>query len=94
MAPLAFFFVFGGGFFVPIVLMVFASKRVGHMLSVVGLSLLTVPFLYGQHRYNQWQVHTDPLSSGGIPTAEILLLLLSGLIAIWAFGLIIASRKE
>lgn len=94
MAPLAFFFIFGGGFFVPIILMVFASRRVGHMRRVVALSVLTLPFLYGQHRFNQWQVRTDPLSNGGVSGGEVLLLLLSGLIVIWAFGLIIASRKE
>ncbi len=93
MAPLAFFFIFGGGFFMPIVLMVFASRNVGRMWRVIALSVLTLPFLYGQHRCNQ-QVRTDPLSNGGVSGAEILLLFLSGLIAIWAFGLIIASRKE
>jgi hypothetical protein len=90
-ALLGLFFIGGGGFVVAILLMVIATKYVGRRLKVVSLFLLTLPFLYGQHRFN-------PRSGGphdaGISTAEILLLLLTGIIVIWACGLIVAPRKR
>jgi hypothetical protein len=70
--------------------MVIATKYVGRMLKVVSLSLLTLPFLYGQHRFNPRSGPRD----AGISAAEILLLWLTGVIVIWACGLIVASRKR
>ena len=94
MEILGLFFLVGGGFFVPIILMVLASRRIGRMRSIVALSLLTVPFLYGQHYFNQWIFHAHHLTSDGpVSGAEVLLFLLSVLIVLWASALMIASRK-
>jgi len=94
MALLGLFFMGGGGFVMPIILMIIATKHVGRMLNIIVLSLLTFPFLYGQHRYNQVVAGAGFRSGVVISGAESLLIALTAIIVIWACALIVVSRKE